>query len=88
MNQGHYDSCEVNDNHVFIHQKELWNDGVYHTTFYYTQEGSGIINITYLSEDKKHFKGTFEMTVFHENTGAEKHITKGHFNINLNTLNQ
>ena len=40
----------------------------------------------YLSDDKQHFKGTFEMIIYHETTGQEKHITEGHFNINLNTL--
>ena len=88
LKQSYYNSCQVHDNHGYYVQSELWNDGIYHTTWYYTHDGSGTVNITYLSADKKHFKGTFEMTVYHENTGVEKHITDGHFNINLNTLNQ
>ena len=44
-------------------------------------------DISYLSENKRHFKGTFKMTVYHENTSVEKHITQGHFNINLDTVN-
>ncbi len=88
LNQSNYDACWVHDNHAFLGQKELGSDGVFHNIYYYTHNGSGTVNITYLSADKKHFKGTFEMTVYHENTGVEKHITDGHFDINLNTLNQ
>ena len=89
LNQSHYDACQVHDNHAFLHgQKELGNDGVWHNINYYTHDGSGTVNITYLSPDKKHFKGTFEMTVYHENTNRPIHITDGHFNINLNTLNK
>jgi len=87
LNQSNYDTCQVFDNHGLYHASELWDDGIYHTTWYYTLDGTGEINITYLSEDKKHFKGTFQMTVYHMNTGSEKQITDGHFNINLNTLN-
>ena len=89
LNQSHYDTCQVFDNHAFFHgQKELGSDGIYHNIAFYTHDGSGTVNITYLSPDKKHFKGTFEMTVYHENTNRPIHITDGHFNINLNTLNK
>ena len=88
LNQSHYDLCQVFDNHAMYGQKELGNDGVWHNIDYYTHDGSGTVNITYLSPDKKHFKGTFEMTVYHENTNRPIHITDGHFNINLNTLNK
>lgn len=86
LKQSNYDSCQVFDNHALFHTKELWSDGIYHTTWYYTHDGTGEINITYLSANKRQFKGTFEMTVYHENTNVEKHITNGHFNINLDTL--
>jgi len=88
LNQGHYDSCQVLDNHAIFVKKELGSDGILHNIDYYTHDGSGTINITYLSADKRKFKGTFEMTVYHENTNAEIHITDGHFNINLDTLNK
>lgn len=87
LNQSHYDMCQVFENHAFYGQKELGSDGVYHNIDYYTHDGSGLVNITYLSEDKRKFKGTFEMTVYHEDTDAEIHITDGHFSINLDTLN-
>ena len=87
LNQSHYDTCQVHDNHAYYGQKELGSDGVYHNIDYFTHDGSGTVNITYLSEDKRKFKGTFEMTVYHEDTDAEIHITDGHFNINLDTLN-
>lgn len=54
--------------------------------YYYTENNSGNINITYLSENKRQFKGTFEMDVYDTN-GNVKHITDGHFNINVDTLN-
>ena len=87
LNQSHYDTCQIPDNHSFITQKELEN-GIYHHIHYYTHDGSGTVNITYLSDDKKHFKGTFQMTVYHEDTNEEIQITDGHFNINLDTLNE
>lgn len=86
LNQAHYDSCWVLDNHAYYLRKEDVN-GTLLTKLYYTHDGSGTVNITYLSEDKRKFKGTFEMTVYHEDTDAEIHITDGHFNINLDTLN-
>ena len=86
LNQSNYDSCQVFENHANYATTELWNDGIYHTTWYYTHDGTGTVNITYLSDNKRHFIGTFEMTVYHENTGVEKHITDGHFNINIDTL--
>jgi len=88
LNQSHYDLCQVFENHAFYGQKELGSDGVYHNINYYTNDGSGAVNITYLSDDKRKFKATFEMTVYHEDTNAEIHITDGHFNINLDTLNE
>ena len=88
LNQSHYDACQVRDNHAFYGQKELCDDGVFHNIDYYTHDGSGTVNITYLSEDKRKFKGTFEMTVYHENTNEPIEITDGHFNINLDTLNE
>jgi hypothetical protein len=80
-------SCQINDSHAYFSTHETDDNGNINSINYYTHDGSGIINITYLSEDKRKFKGTFEMTVFHEITGQEKQITEGHFNINLDTLN-
>jgi len=60
---------------------------IWETQYYYTHDGTGTVEITYLSEDKKKFKGTFEMVVYLAGTGKEKHITNGHFNINLETIN-
>ena len=48
LNQSDYDSCHVFDNHAHYVTSELWDDGIYHTTWYYTQNGTGEINITYL----------------------------------------
>jgi hypothetical protein len=86
LNQSHYDICQVFDNHAYYTKKENVN-GVLLSKLYYTHNGSGTVNITYLSDDKRKFKGTFKMTVYHEDTNAEIHITGGHFNINLDTLN-
>jgi len=77
LNQSNFDSCLVPNNHAFFEKN---------SKVYYTQDGSGMVNITYLSADKRQFKGTFDMTVYDE-TGATKHLTDGHFNINLDTLN-
>ncbi len=87
LNQSHYDVCQVRDNHAYYAKKENMN-GTFLTKLYYTHDGSGTVNITYLSEDKRKFKGTFEMTVYHENTNEPIEITDGHFNINLDTLNE
>jgi len=86
LNQSHHDLCQTTDYNAFYSTSELWDDGIYHTTSYYTRDGTGEINITYLSDDKQQFKGTFNMTVYHMNTGVTKEITEGHFNINLDTL--
>ncbi len=83
LNQSHYDICQVFDNHAKFSKK---NDEQQHIN-YYTHDGSGSVNITYLSEDKRKFIGTFEMTVYHESTNQAIQITDGHFNINLDTLN-
>jgi len=88
FNQSNYDMCGTPGNHAFLYVKELQSDNIVHNIQYYTHEGSGTINITYLSSDKKHFKGTFQMDVYHQDTNEVKHITNGHFNINLNTLNR
>lgn len=88
FNQSHYDMCQVMDNHAFYGQKELGIDGVYHNINYYSHNGSGSVTVTHLSVDKRVFKGTFEITVYHENTDEPIEITEGHFNINLDTLNQ
>ena len=71
--------CESTNN---IGCLQLWNP----ITLYYTQNNSGTVNITYLSENKRQFKGTFEMTVYNSNGIVSPHITGGHFNINLDTL--
>lgn len=85
LNQSNYDTCWVLDNHAFYATTENV-DGIMLTKLYYTHDGSGTVNITYLSENKRQFEGTFEMIVYHENTGVTKQITEGHFNINLDTL--
>ena len=56
FNQSNYDMCQTPGNHAFIHVKELQSDNIVHNVLYYTHEGSGTINITYLSSDKKHLK--------------------------------
>lgn len=53
--------------------------------YYYTTDNSGNLKITYLSDNQRQIKGTFEMDVYDSN-GNVKHITDGHFNINLDTL--
>lgn len=86
LNQGHYDNCLVNDNHAKFVTSELWNDGIFHTTRYYTQSHTGEVNITFLSPNKRHFIGTFWMDLYRFDNTAVKHVTEGHFNINLETL--
>jgi hypothetical protein len=60
-------------------QNDIW-------VYYYTTDNSGNLKITYLSDNQRQIKGTFEMDVYDSN-GNVKHITDGHFNINLDTLN-
>ncbi len=88
LNQSNYQICTINDSHAFYNKEEQNENGIMVTKHYYTHDGSGTVNITYLSDNKRHFKGSFEMTVYHEDTNAEIQITDGHFNINLDTLNE
>ena len=53
--------------------------------YYDSENNSGTINIETMSADKRKFTGSFQMDVY-EDTGEVKHITNGHFNINLDTL--
>jgi len=73
---------------ALIEVKQTDPDGVVRSYPWYTRPGSGYIRFTYVSPDKRKFKGTFEMTVYHSVTGEEKHITDGHFNINLDKLHR
>ncbi len=87
--QGHYDFCYMADGmSAFLDVEQTDPDGVVRTYPWYTRPGSGYIRFTYVSPDKRKFKGTFEMTVYHSVTGEEKHITDGHFNINLDKLHE
>ncbi len=89
FHQAHYDLCYVPDGTcAFLDVKQTDPDGVVRTYPWYTRPGSGYIRFTYVSPDKRKFKGTFEMTVYHSVTGEEKHITGGHFNINLDKLHE
>ncbi|GEM_PF-2360119 len=87
--QAHWESCYYsNGTSAFLDVEQTDPDGVVRTYPWYTRPGSGYIQFDYVSPDKKKFKGTFEMTVYHSVTGEEKHITDGHFNINLEKLHQ
>jgi len=89
FHQAHYDSCSNSDGtSAVLDIKQTDPDGVVRTYPWYTRPGSGYIRFTYVSPDKRKFKGTFEMTVYHSVTGEEKHITDGHFNINLDKLHE
>ena len=89
FHQAHYDLCNIPDGTcAFLDVKQTDPDGVVRTYSWYTRPGSGYIRFTYVSPDKRKFKGTFEMTVYHSVTGEEKHITDGHFNINLDKLHE
>jgi len=87
FHQSDFDICGRTDGtcaSLYIEQTDP--DGVVRTYPWHTRPGSGYIQFDYVSPDKKKFKGTFEMTVYHSVTGEEKHITDGHFNININKL--
>jgi hypothetical protein len=72
-------NCDENYAHLSLPINHTWTD-------FKTKDNTGNLKITYLSENKRQFKGTFEMDVYDSN-GNVKHITGGHFNINLDTLN-
>lgn len=78
---GSYDFCN-NTNSIGLFQIQDSNSQWF---YYNSRNESGKINIIEISENKKQFKGTFEMNVF-DTSGNEIKITNGHFNINLNTL--
>ena len=83
--QSNYDTCDMNTCNAYLAVVENVN-GISTSKWYFTHDGTGTVDITYLSNDKKHFIGTFDMIVYHEDTNAPIHITDGHFNINLNTF--
>jgi hypothetical protein len=91
--QNNQDYCEQINSYAFYVKKVkvgLYEDGspAYDYIKNYTENNAGEINITWLSEDHRHFKGTFEFTVFDTTKGKDLSITNGHFDINLDTLNQ
>ena len=87
FHQADFDICgRTSGTCALLGIKQTDPDGVVRTYSWYTRSGSGYIQFDYVSPDKKKFKGTFEMTVYHSVTGEEKHITDGHFNININPL--
>ncbi len=87
--QAHWQLCRfAGGTSAYLSVEQTDPDGVVRTYPWYTRPGSGYIQFDYVSPDKKKFKGTFEMTVYHSVTGEEKHITDGHFNINLEKLHQ
>jgi len=53
--------------------------------YFFTENNTGAVTLNYLSSNQRQIKGTFEMDVYDSN-GNVKHITDGHFNINLDTL--
>lgn len=73
-------SCDINS----FGYLRLYNSSG--SIYYFTKNNSGTVNVTYLSANKQQIKGTFEMDVYDSNNNV-KHITGGHFNINLDTLN-
>ena len=81
LNQGNYSDCDSLNSFGYFYNEEWFS---YYS--YFSQNNSGTVNITYLSTDKKQFKGTFEMDLY-DNNNSVKHITGGYFNINLDTLN-
>jgi len=54
-------------------------------TKFYTRPGSGWVEIEWISEDKRKFKGHFEMTLYSEQ-GRTVTLTNGYFNIDLDRL--
>jgi len=83
-------SCEQQNLAVYSDDEEHWikyYDIGDTNTYYYSESNSGIINITALSPNHRQFEGTFDLFVYHPNTGKEVHFSKGHFDINVDTLN-
>ncbi len=73
--------CNNDSNGVYFESPD--KNGIW--GYYDSENNSGTINIETMSADKRKFTGSFQMDVY-EDTGEVKHITNGHFNINLDTL--
>ena len=82
MGQGHYDFDFVPGSYAMYSQQEdyWWVD-------YYTRPGSGWVEIEWISEDKRKFKGRFEMTLYNEEGGSVT-LTDGYFNIDMDKLDE
>lgn len=70
--------------YLFIEEMDTTGNLAGH--YYYTRTGAGYIDLDYVSPDKRRLRGTFEMTVYCDENGRERHITDGHFNLNLDKL--
>ena len=87
--QEEYPLCNnVNGTSAFMVVREADSTGNLSHNDYYTRQGSGYIRFDYVSPDKRRFRGTFEMDLYCDLTHRTKHITDGHFNINLDKLHQ
>ena len=81
MGQGHYDFDFVPGSYAMYSQLENgWMD-------YYTRPGSGWVEIEWMSEDKRKFKGRFEMTLYNYQ-GRSVTLTDGYFNIDMDKLDE
>ena len=84
---GDFPVCDYADGtSAVLFREERDSIGNYRTYAYTTRPGSGYIQIDYVSPDKRRLRGRFEMTLYCDVTGRTKHITDGHFNLNLNKL--
>ncbi len=83
MDQGYYDFYRYSGSYAMYNRQEdyWWVD-------YYTRPGSGWVSIDWISEDKRKFKGRFEMTVYRDSDGSPLEITDGYFYIDMDKLDE
>jgi len=85
--QEDYPLCDnPNGSSAFLIVEEADSTGNLRHNAYYTTPGSGYIQIDYVSPDKRRLRGRFEMTLYCDVTGRTKHVTDGHFDLNLDKL--
>ncbi len=91
--QSNQNTCEQTSNFAIFYNKVkvgIFENGdpAYDYVTLPTDNNAGMLNITWSSANHRQFKGTFEFTVYDEDGPKNIHITDGHFDINLDTLNQ
>jgi len=85
MHSDQGDTSSANGGNTYLYQNQAFVYGL--GGFYISEDNCGSIEITYLSPDKREFKGTFNMTLYNPYVANDSIVIKnGLFWINLDTI--